>query len=441
MLSKEDNELVTRVGPGTPMGNLFREYWVPALLSSELPSADADPVRVLLLGERLIAFRDTNGRVGLLAHNCPHRGASLFFARNEEAGLRCVYHGWKFDADGTCVDMPNEPAESDFRSKVTATAYPTQERGGIVWAYLGPRTTPPPLPDLEANMLPEGEWQVSATMRECNWLQGLEGDIDTSHLGFLHFGARDPEQTRPNTFDYYTVKERAPRYRAIDTDYGAMYGAHRPAHDNLNYWRFAQFLFPCYVMIPTYVLGLQVLARAWVPMDDEHMLFFGMTARSRRPAPNAARGGTLPGRTGMEKLPNSTDWYGRFRLVASAGNDYLIDRGWQRSRGDYTGIAGVPTQDQAITESMGPIYDRSFEHLGSSDVMVIRVRRRLMQAARALAEQGLTPPGVDRPDVYRVRSGGCFLPQGADWLEATADLRRAFVEHPELNPAISGGQA
>jgi len=172
----------------------------------------------------------------------------------------------------------------------------------------------------------------------------------------------------------------------VDTDYGAMYAAYRPAHDNLNYWRFAQFLFPCYVMIPTYVLGLQVLARAWVPMDDEHLLFFGMTARSRRPAPNPARGGALPARTGLEKLPQSTDWYGRFRLVANARNDYLIDREWQRSRGDYTGIAGVPTQDQAITESMGPIYDRGSEHLGTSDVMVIRVRRRLIQAARALVE-------------------------------------------------------
>src|SRR5579864_7124510 len=315
MLNKSDNETVCRVGPGTPMGRLMREYWIPALLSRELPRSDNDPVRVLLLGEQLIAFRETKGNVGLMQHNCPHRGASLFFGRNEVSGLRCVYHGWKFDTHGNCIDMPNEPAESDFKQKVKAVAYPTQERGGIVWAYLGPRKQPPPLPDLEANMLPDGDWQVSATLRECNWLQGLEGDIDTSHLGFLHFGARDPEQTTLNTFDYYTVKERAPRYRAIDTDYGAMYGAYRPAHDNLNYWRFAQFLFPCYVMIPTYVLGLQVLARAWVPMDDEHMLFFGMTARSRRPAPNAARGGALPGRTGMEKHPNSTDWYGRFRLV------------------------------------------------------------------------------------------------------------------------------
>src|ERR671937_275405 len=189
MLKQEENELITRVGPGTPMGNLMREYWVPAMLSSELPAPDCDPVRVMLLGEQLIAFRDTSGKVGLIQNNCPHRGASLFFGRNEENGLRCVYHGWKFDAQGNCVDMPNEPAESDFKTKVRARAYATQERGGIVWTYMGPKRAPPPLPDLEANMLPDGAWQVGAIQRECNWLQALEGDIDTSHLGFLHLGA------------------------------------------------------------------------------------------------------------------------------------------------------------------------------------------------------------------------------------------------------------
>jgi phthalate 4,5-dioxygenase oxygenase subunit len=186
MLKHEENELITRVGPGTPMGNFMREYWVPAMLSSELPGADSDPLRVMLLGEQLIGFRDSNGKIGLVANNCPHRGASLFFGRNEEAGLRCVYHGWKFDALGNCIDMPNEPAESDFRTKVKAVAYPTQERGGLVWAYLGPRTTPPPLPDLEGNMSPDAENYVRATQLNSNWLQILEGDIDTSHVAFLH---------------------------------------------------------------------------------------------------------------------------------------------------------------------------------------------------------------------------------------------------------------
>src|ERR671927_18697 len=183
MLSKEDNELLCRVGPGTPMGELLRQYWLPFLPSRDLPHADGDPLKVRLLGEDLVAFRDSNGQVGLLAANCPHRGASLFFGRNEEAGLRCVYHGWKFDTEGNCVDMPNEPAESDFRSKVKAIAYPTQERGGIVWAYLGPRKTPPPLPDLEGNMLPGA--QAWAYQQAANWFQILEGHIDTAHVSFL----------------------------------------------------------------------------------------------------------------------------------------------------------------------------------------------------------------------------------------------------------------
>jgi phthalate 4,5-dioxygenase oxygenase subunit len=438
MLTQQDNELVTRVGPGTPMGNLMRQYWVPAMLSSELPQPDCDPVRVLLLGEQLIAFRDSQGKVGLLANNCPHRGASLFFGRNEESGIRCVYHGWKFDVSGACIDMPNEPAESDFRTKVRAVGYPCQERGGIVWSYLGPRSTPPPLPDLEPNMLPDDQVVVTAVQRDCNWLQGLEGDIDTSHLGFLHLGAIDPENTKPGTFQHYTVKDRAPRYSVVDTEYGAMYGAYRPADSGRLYWRIAQFLFPFYAMIPTGVLGLQVLARAWVPMDDTHMLFFSMGSRPSVATITAVNAPATRNRAGEDQVPNSTAWNGRFRLAADASNDYRIDRDRQRRREDYTGIPGIHTQDQAITESMGPILDRGSERLGTSDVMVIRVRRRLMEAARALAERDLTPPGVDRPDVYGVRSGGAFLPEGADWLEATSELRKAFVAHPQLDPAIAG---
>jgi phenylpropionate dioxygenase-like ring-hydroxylating dioxygenase large terminal subunit len=422
------------------MGSLMREYWVPAMLASELPGPDSDPVRVMLLGEKLIGFRDSHGTAGLIQSHCPHRGASLFFGRNEEAGLRCVYHGWKFATDGTCVDMPNEPAESDFKSKVKAVAYPTQERGGIIWAYLGPRQTPPPLPDLEPNMLPDDQVVLAAIQRECNWLQGLEGDIDTSHLGFLHLGAVRPEDTRPETFAYYTVNDRAPHYNVVDTDYGAMYGAYRPGRDGQLYWRFAQFLFPFYAMIPTGVLGLQVLARAWVPMDDEHMMFFSMGSQaSQRQASNVnANRRMVRQRPGETLQPRTTDWYGRFRLQANAANDYKIDRDKQRRKEDFTGIPGIHTQDQAVTESMGTIYDRSNERLGTSDVMVIRVRRRLIEAARALGARGLTPPGVDNPEVYRVRSGGAFLPSGADWIDATTELRKAFVAHPELDPALAG---
>src|SRR5438270_2595490 len=177
MLKQEENELITRVGPGTPMGNFMREYWVPAMLSSEVPAPDSDPVRVMLLGEQLIGFRDSNGKVGLVASNCPHRGASLFFGRNEEAGLRCVYHGWKFDTSGQCIDMPNEPAESDFKSKVKAIAYPTIDKAGVVWAYMGPGENQPTLPDLEWMRAPAGHSWVSKTYQDCNYLHSLDGGL------------------------------------------------------------------------------------------------------------------------------------------------------------------------------------------------------------------------------------------------------------------------
>jgi phthalate 4,5-dioxygenase oxygenase subunit len=443
MLTKDENELLCRIGPGTLMGNLMREYWIPALLSSELPRPGSDPVRVLLLGEKLVAFRDANGRIGLLPHACPHRGASLFFGRNDQVsddggvcGLRCVYHGWKWGVDGACIDMPSEPAESDFKQKVRAKAYPCQERGGIVWAYMGPRATPPPLPDLEANMLPEDGWSVIAIQRECNWFQAMEGDIDSSHFGFLHGGAVDAETQEPGTFSYYVLKDRAPRYSVVDLEAGAVCATYRPAGPGEQYLRVGHFLFPFWTLPGQSVLGLKITARAWVPMDDEHTLFFMTGPKSRR----LAAGNTML--TGGGMLPNTGDWLGRFRLLANAENDYLIDRDTQRSENSlnsYTGIQGIHLQDQAISESEGLLYDRSTEHLGTSDVLIIKVRRQLLAAARALATSSIAPPGVDNPRAYAVRSGGMFLPDGADWFELTKELRQAFVQHPELSEAISGG--
>jgi phthalate 4,5-dioxygenase len=438
MLSREDNELLCRVGSGTPVGALLRQYWIPALMSSELPERDGAPVRVRLLGENLIAFRSTSGKIGLIQNHCPHRGASLFFGRNEEEGLRCVYHGWKFDCEGACVDMPNEPAESNFKAKVRAIAYPCVERNDIVWTYMGPRRTPPPLPDIEPNMLPRSEYAVQKVLRECNWFQALEGDIDTSHLGFLHLGAVQPAQTTPGTFDYYNVTDRAPKYEVVDTEFGTSYGAYRPAEADTYYWRIAHYLFPFFTMIPTGILGMQVLVRAWVPVDDNHVMFWSIAAPRSRVGNGAAGGasglnaggrpvaaaGARPG--GFDFQPDTTDWLGKFRLTQHRDNDYLIDRESQRTD-SFTGIAGIHQQDQAVTESMGPIYDRSQEHLGTSDAMVIRTRRRVINAARALRDSAATPPGVDNPEVYRHRSGGVILPRDADWLEATKGLRQAFA--------------
>ncbi|HEY0583186.1 MAG TPA: Rieske 2Fe-2S domain-containing protein [Chloroflexota bacterium] len=434
MLKQEENELITQVGPGTPMGNFMREYWVPAMLSAEVPDPDSDPLRVLLLGEQLIAFRDSSGQVGLVGNHCPHRGASLFFGRNEEAGLRCVYHGWKFDVHGNCIDMPNEPAESDFRTRIKAVAYPTQERGGLVWAYLGPRSTPPPLPDLEGNMHSGADQFARATQLQSNWLQILEGDIDTSHVGFLHYGGLKSEDQIPGSFSEIQLREKTAHFEVIDTEGGAAYGARKSAGADQVYWRIAQWCFPFYTFTPPGVLGTKKGGNARVPMDDHHTLTFSMVS-GRNTAAQANPAIRVP------MQPNTTDWYGRFRPEQDLSNDFLIDRQAQRHNtgsAGYTGISGIAIQDAAMTGSMGPIYDRSQEHLGTTDVMVIRVRRRLIAAVTAHMKHGVTPPGVDDPAAYRVRSGGVFLPPDADWVDATRELRQAFVEHPDLDPALNG---
>src|ERR687886_3117384 len=244
MLSKQDNELITRVGPGTLMGTFMRQYWLPAILSTELPAADSDPLRVRLLGEDLIAFRDTNGTVGLIQENCPHRGASLFFGRNEECGLRCVYHGWKFDATGACIDMPSEPAESDFKNKVRVKAYPTAEVGGVVWIYMGPpEHQPSGPPQLPFTFVPEDERRQVKFLVEANWLQCLEGELDTVHVSFLHSTFADDGTGIMNLVreDGYT-NDRHPRLFVLDTPYGFCYGGRRAQRAGNYYWRVTQFL-------------------------------------------------------------------------------------------------------------------------------------------------------------------------------------------------------
>ena len=275
MLTAANNEMLTRVGPGTPMGNLMREYWIPACLSSEL-KADGEPMRLLLLGEQLIAFRDTDGRVGIMEHRCPHRCASLFFGRNEEGGLRCVYHGWKFDVEGNCVDMPNVPPAQDFKDRIKAKAYKVVERAGFVWTYMGARQQAPPLPNVEVLMLPEEERFTRVHQRECNWFQSLEGDIDTSHFGFLHIGGLKIDDVDPNTIHKWGVGDRAPDYKSTETEWGTMYAAYRPAEPGTYYYRFAHFMFPFITLTPNGSFEDQVACTLNVPMDDTHTMTYNL---------------------------------------------------------------------------------------------------------------------------------------------------------------------
>jgi phthalate 4,5-dioxygenase oxygenase subunit len=407
------------------MGAALREYWLPAVLSSEVPAPDSDPLRVRLLGEDLIAFRDSQGRVGLIQHNCPHRGASLFFGRNEENGLRCVYHGWKFDVTGQCVDMPNEPAESDFKHKVSAVAYPTQERNGVVWAYMGPRAEWPCLPDLEWNLVDDRQRYVTKRVQECNWTQATEGGIDPSHSGFLHAPLHvDASAVTPR--ERYRL-DKNPRFSLLETGYGLRIGARRAVDDAHYFWSVTHFLMPWYNAFsggggqePQPSVG----GFAWVPMDDYTTMAWCFTWNPLRAldedeymdTPRVRGGVHLPP---SARMPATSAAGGAWRPVANRQNEYLLDRELQRTR-RFFGVPGISAQDSAVQESMGRIANRASEHLGSSDSAIIRVRRLWLQAAEN-HQNGLTPLGLKHPQSYRVRATGFVIERQADWTTAAED--------------------
>jgi phthalate 4,5-dioxygenase len=438
MTTANEGMELTRIGPGTPMGELMRCYWIPAAKSSEL-ERDGPPVRLMLLGEKLIAFRDTEGRVGVMDHRCPHRCASLFLGRNEEGGIRCIYHGWKFDVAGNCLDMPSLPPPG-FKQKMKAKAYKVIERAGVVWVYMGSRAQVPPLPAFEILDVPEDEINVSFVQRDCNYLQALEGEIDTSHFGFLHAGHVDIDDLSEDEPVWNTVINRAPEYHMAEVPWGTQYAGYREVGPGRTYYRVGNFLFPFWSQAPNGEFGTHMHARGWVPLDDEHTMFvfiWWKRAVSAMSLPQPAfKDGTPIGGTGRgnKMLPNTTDWLGRWRMAASAGNDWGMDRAAQQSNAIYSGIEGIHLQDQAITESMGPIVDHTFEHLAPSDQMITRTRRRLLMAARALRDKGELPPGAEDADVYRQARSGYFVSEDtSQWQEVYAKQLAAAV-HPQPNP-------
>jgi phenylpropionate dioxygenase-like ring-hydroxylating dioxygenase large terminal subunit len=441
MLTAEDNAVLTQVGPGTPMGNLLRRYWMPVLLSNEIAQPDGPPVRAHILGEDLVAFRDSGGRAGVFRQACPHRGASLFFGRNEEAGLRCVYHGWKFDVTGACVDMPSEPAESNFKTKVRITAYPTHESGGIVWAYFGPPQTTPAFRDFGSEGLTPDQYRASKVRVECNWVQSMEGNLDTSHISWLHqyhaaSGIPDDGSDQPGVpSNLMSIRiwehDRAPRIEVQDEWYGYRYAGLRSTPNGHTHVRVTAYIFPFTTVVAAIPLGIGAGGGLFVPIDETSCWRFGLGVQPpvhERPAHiGQPLFSLMP--YGFERPDNGISPRGY-----NAANDYQVDRELQRTT-SFSGIPDFVSQDHAVQESMGSILDRTREHLGTSDRAVIRMRQQLVRAARDLAN-GLEPPATDGTlNFRRIYGAERILAPGEDWRNLGTDSDPIF--HVAVPPVTS----
>src|SRR5262245_60364925 len=427
MLTAEENAQLTRVGPGTLMGDLMRQYWIPVVQSDEV-ALGGRVKRARILGEDLVVYRSPQGQAGVMAEFCAHRRASLYFARNEERGLRCVYHGWQYDPCGRCIDMPNERPESNFQDKVTMPAYPCAERGGVVWTYMGPASAPPGLPDLEWALVPESQRFVSKFWQDCNYLQALEGGVDPAHISFLHgiLDARDDAGRRALDqaaagFGFTAQLERTPHIEVADTAVGLLIGARRDAPAGQYYWRITQFIVPFHTMPPPEVGEDPLLhTHVWVPIDDDRLVNWCVSWHPSRDITEAERAQFRAGASihVMDYAPATSEAYGDIRPAAARDNDYLADWEAQRTR-VFFGVPGVGAQDKAITESQA-VYDRSLERLGRADLGIIRVRKCLLDAARALRERGITPPGREA-ESYRVRPAAVLLPKDVPWVEGAQE--------------------
>jgi phenylpropionate dioxygenase-like ring-hydroxylating dioxygenase large terminal subunit len=418
MLRAEQNELLTRTGPGSVMGDLIRRYWIPALLTEELPEPDCPPVRVKLLSERLIAFRDSGGKLGLIDEFCAHRGVSLWFGRNEECGLRCAYHGWKYDVSGQCVDIPSEPEESGFRQKIRLRSYPLAERGGVLWAYMGPPESKPPLPEYEFATVPREQTFISKRFQECNYLQAMEGGIDSSHVSFLHRGALNQDPLfKGAKGNQYNLDDFQPKFEVVESAGGLLIGARRKAEDGNFYWRITQWLMPFFTAIPP--RGDHPMhGHFWVPIDDETCWAWSYDYHPVR-ALSASELQAMKDGHGVhvKYIP------GTYRPLQNKDNDYLIDRQAQKEGRSFSGVDGFSMQDASVQESMGPIQDRTRENLVTTDNGIIMARHLLMRAAKAL-QKGIEPPGRD-PVTQRVRSASLVLPPDVSFSEAAKDALRA----------------
>lgn len=417
MLKRKQNELLTRTGPGTAMGRLFRRYWLPALLAEELREPDGPPVRVQLLSERLLAFRDTQGRPGLIDEFCTHRGASLWLGRNEEDGLRCAYHGWKYDVTGQCVEIPSEPDNPKLCRRMKLKSYPLVERGGMLWSYMGPPELQPPLPEYDWVTVPDENRHISKRIQSCNYLQAMEGGLDSTHSTFLHrFSVGDdPLLKRDPVSAAYIKADPRPVFVPMDSPGGLYIATRRNAEQDKYYWRVTQWLMPCFNLFAPYK-GNPHGGHAWVPIDDEHSWTYSIDYHPTRALTAEERDAMHSGKgIHVRTLP------GTFVPAANRGNDYLIDRKAQKEKRSFCGVMGVGEQDAAVQESMGPIQDRTREHPVPTDNGIIMTRRKLMAAAQA-GERGGKLPGQD-PHSQSVRAFSVVLPRDVP-LQKAPQLRQ-----------------
>ena len=414
-MTPEENDLLCRVVGDAPMGQIMRRHWIAACLTEEVAEPDGAPLRVRLLGENLVVFRDSKGRLGVLDEFCAHRRASLVFARNEECGLRCLYHGWKFDVDGNILDMASEPPGSSVPDRIKQKAYPAREWGGFVWTYLGPieemREFEPPA------FAPTPDVRVSATKVrvKCNWAQILEGQIDSAHSSSLHSSdmvpapvdgakATDVNWLRPST-------DKAPRFQIERTGYGFRYAAiRRPIKNEAthDYIRTTVYIAPYTALIPPN--NVHNVATLLTPEDDENTIFYFI-------AWNGADKSGVDADTWRKfnVLQWGIDVDAEFDGVRNAANLYQQDRA-QMKAGNFTGIAGIPNQDIAMWEGMGPITDRSQERLGASDVAVAAFRRLMLDAARTMRDSGKAI-GTGEPHVEHatISSFEGVVPKTVNW--------------------------
>ncbi len=427
LLTKEKNDLLTQTGPGTPMGDLFRCYWHPALLAEELPGPDCPPVRVQMLSERLIAFRDSENRLGLMNEFCAHRGVSLWFGRNEEGGLRCSYHGWKYDVTGQCIDVPSDPPERNSCKKIKLKAYSLVEKGGIFWAYMGDPAKQPPLPEYEICTVKPEQRFLSKRLQECNWLQAMEGGIDSSHVSFLHSGNLNTDPLfKGSAGNKYNIADKRPVFEVVDNPGGLFIGARRNAEDQQYYWRITPWLMPSFTMVPPRG-DHPVHGHFWIPIDDERCWTWSFDYTGARDLTKSERESMEDGHgVHCKYVP------GTYIPLANKTNDYLMDREAQKSGLAYSGIHGIAMQDASLQESMGPICDRSKEMLMPTDKGIMMARRKLFKAVTNLQEKGEMPPGLD-PETHKVRSASVLLPRDQAYEDVAQEHLRASPGTPHAS--------